>query len=95
MVDNIAPIEEHATKLHFTQTVLMFRWLGKVLVVYWTGPMKEGRWATKFFAIYMEGHWGHWHLAAAGRVGIVANQNGIESIHKSEKVSGVQRMCAG
>jgi len=34
----------------------------------------------------MEGHWGHWHLAAAGRVGIVANQNGIESVHKSEKV---------
>ena len=58
MVDNMAPIEEHVTKLHFTQTDLMFRWLGKVLVVYWTGPMKEGRWATKFFAIYMEGHWG-------------------------------------
>lgn len=95
MVDNMAPIEEHVTKLHFTQTDLMFRWLGKVLVVYWTGPMKEGRWATKFFAIYMEGHWGHWHLAAAGRVGIVANQNGIESVHKSEKVGGVQRMCAG
>ena len=62
---NFDIIDKHIRWMHLAKCDRQFRLIAAAVMAYWEDVLEESAFAKYFESVYVNGHWGHWHINAS------------------------------